>query len=1209
MSRSCRPTLRVVGAGLLVAAAALQAPATTPVSRFDRSVERVRPDGTPGAKAVTAEAVSLAAGRTLYIPASAHLSGAVGTDWRTDLELHNPGPGLVSVTIALLERDQGNSQPITRTVAVNARESLRFDDVLQTLFSFSGAAALRLTLSAGEVLAASRTYNDQPDGTYGQLVPALKAEEAFGGNEEARLIQLSQSIPDSSGFRTNIGLLNLGASSSYVNIGLYDRHGASLGSLAEYLKPLEFKQLDKVFRRVTTAAVEDGYAVITSMGPFLAYASVIDNRTGDPVFMPAMRPPASGALIIPAAAHLTGAGGTVWRSDVDVHNPGQTQCGYSVELLPRDRDNAAPTGKSFRLDPGASVGYGDILDTMFGFSGAAALRITPDQCSIEVTSRTYNATPAGTYGQLVSARSTLNAVRYGTSVRLIGLKEGTGYRTNVGLVNVGTNPIQVRIDLYNVSGVLLGAVPSQLTSLRSLEFRQLDRVFHQVTSQDVVGGYAVISTDAENGGFFAYASVIDNRTGDPVFMPELSGAGAVTVTKQFEETGYYLRDIEMLNPTVGWAVGQPHWNQNSKHYDTTLLKTNDGGTSWVEKDTGETSGLQSLTFVGTSDGWAVGDNGLVLHTNDGGGTWARQKVPTTDTLRAVAFSNSNTGWVTAIRPVHWDWTGDADNWTAAVWNTADGGATWVEQLLPEGASLLQGIQFIDSKVGWAVGVRYIGDDPWPEHRAVVYHTEDGGQRWTQQYAPDLQISLTDVDFVDAKHGWAVGFLTNSGEEGGATFHTTDGGATWERQDPGGFFDLLWDVQAADANRAYIVGANYVAAWGPPVFRTTDGGTTWEKVIQESHDGEGLYGLALTATGAIGVGDHDYVVRSDDPWGEYGWPNGDNLFTQGYISTHYKLEDVFFADSANGWAVGRKTFAPELWGQVILHTSDGGTTWAEQYEKAPPMDSLFSYFRLDAVTFTDGQNGWAVGSSELYYENGWQARGAIVHTSDGGQHWSEQGDELTDGLAPEFFDVQFLDSHTGWAMDNGHTDQTTGQQSFFFARTTDGGAHWSWVPTGVPGVLAVGFEIVQGGMCFTDPMKGWAVGGLGDIAHTSDGGQTWQAQHHDATYPHMLQVTFTDPNTGWIAAEGGFFSTGDGGQHWTRRDLGLGGDLHDVKFPTSAAGWAVGDGGRILHTVDGGVTWSSVESGAGVSLLGLHCVQSDLCWAVGSHGEILRIGTH
>lgn len=1181
---------------------------------------RVSPDGKMGRLAGSSAPRLVAANRAIYIPASAHLSGAVGTDWRTDLELHNPGAASVSVTVALLERDQDNSSPRSTTLSVGAGKSVHYDDVLQSLFSFSGAAALRLTTSGGDLLVTSRTFNDQPQGTYGQLVPSFDDSEAFTRQDPAHLIQLSQSTSENQGFRTNIGLVNLSGGTLLMKVRLFDSGGIELGTVTTWLDPYEFEQLDKIFQRVTAQEIFDGYAKVEAeftggSERFLTYASVIDNRTGDPVFLPALRAPAGGSLMIPAAAHVTGAGGTNWRTDLELLNPGSSQCSYTIELLARDQDNSSPDSRSFQLDPGVAVRYGDVLASMFAFSGAAALRVIPSGCTLQLSSRTYNDTANGSYGQLVPGRATVTAVPAGAAVRLIQLRESaassSGFRTNIGIVNVTLAPVEIAIDLYDGSGNLLGRVPASRTALRPLEFRQLDRVFRTVTSAAVDDGYAVLSTDTSAGAFFAYASVIDNRTGDPVFMPELQPAGALSVTKQFEETTYYLRDIEMLSSTTGWAVGEAHWNQVGKRYVATLLKTDDGGVTWSERTTGETSGLNAVTFVGPSDGWAVGGGGLVLHTADGGATWARQTIATTDELRAVSFSDAERGWVTALRPTHWDFVGNEDNWEASLWHTADGGQTWNEQTLPEGASILHGVQFIDSQRGWAVGARYVGDNPRPEHRMVIYHTTDGGQTWAEQYAPDLQVSLTDVEFVDAEHGWAVGFVTNSGDSGGATFHTTDGGATWERLDPGHFFDLLWDVEALDRDRAYIVGANYVAAWGPPVFRTMDGGATWEKVIQERHDNEGLFGLALVGDRAIALGDHDYVATSGDAWGEYGMPHGDNLFEQKYIGTHYKLEDVFFADPDNGWAVGRKTFAPTLWGQVILHTSDGGATWVQQYEKTPPMGNLFSYFRLDAVSFVDSQHGWATGSSETFDENGWKSHGAILHTSDGGAHWEEQGEELADGLSPELFDVQFLDTQHGWALDKGHYDDATGTHSLFLAKTDDAGAHWSWVSTGVEGNLAIGFAIVQGGLHFTDSQNGWAVGGLGTIIHTADGGSSWEQQELDCGHPscpwHLMHVIFTSASEGWISGEGGFFHTVDGGATWEPKDLGLSGDLHDVAFPTAASGWAVGDRGVIVHTRDGGAIWSPVESGIGLGLLGLHCVRADLCWAVGDRGEILRIG--
>jgi hypothetical protein len=75
-----------------------------------------------------------------------------------------------------------------------------------------------------------------------------------------------------------------------------------------------------------------------------------------------------------------------------------------------------------------------------------------------------------------------------------------------------------------------------------------------------------------------------------------------------------------------------------------------------------------------------------------------------------------------------------------------------------------------------------------------------------------------------------------------------------------------------------------------------------------------------------------------------------------------LFDVSFPTAGEGWACGR-------WGAVI-HTTDGGRTWARQ-------DSNTDY-TLSSISFVDAKNGWAVGD-----------RGTILHTRDGGATWQQQ----------------------------------------------------------------------------------------------------------------------------------------------------------------------------------------------------------------------------
>lgn len=232
-------------------------------------------------------------GQILYVMAAAHLSGVAGTNWRTDMEVHNPTAAAATFRIELLRRDMEELSPqsITRTLA--GGQSERFADVLSLLFSYSGAATLRITPTVGRVMVTSRTYNDQPEGTFGQFIPAAALVEAIPFGQPARLVQLTQSASSNQGFRTNVGFVNTTDRTITLDGRMFAAAGTLLGTQTWQLRAYESRQIDRVFTKVTSAEVADGFIVInprTVGGAFLAYASVIDNRSGDPVFVPARVP-------------------------------------------------------------------------------------------------------------------------------------------------------------------------------------------------------------------------------------------------------------------------------------------------------------------------------------------------------------------------------------------------------------------------------------------------------------------------------------------------------------------------------------------------------------------------------------------------------------------------------------------------------------------------------------------------------------------------------------------------------------------------------------------------------------------------------------------------------------------------------------------------------------------------------------------------------
>jgi len=235
----------------------------------------------------------------------------------------------------------------------------------------------------------------------------------------------------------------------------------------------------------------------------------------DVTVWPATTPMPRTDIYVPAAAHVFGAAGTAWRTDLVLHNPTGAVVQAYFEMLERGQANTEPRSRVYMVPPGESVMTADALTTWL--DGAAAIRIRPQTGTLVVGTRTYNLTAAGTYGQFIPGIPEDEATVSGQSARLIQLAEsaasGTGYRTNIGLVSAVGMPIQVRIELYTSTGALLG---TKTEAVPAFAFMQFDRIFAEFTSADVANGYAIVSTPTPGGRFIAYASVIDNRTGDAI---------------------------------------------------------------------------------------------------------------------------------------------------------------------------------------------------------------------------------------------------------------------------------------------------------------------------------------------------------------------------------------------------------------------------------------------------------------------------------------------------------------------------------------------------------------------------------------------------------------------------------------------------------------------------------------------------------------------
>ena len=137
--------------------------------------------------------------------------------------------------------------------------------------------------------------------------------------------------------------------------------------------------------------------------------------------------------------------------------------------------------------------------------------------------------------------------------------------------------------------------------------------------------------------------------------------------------------LDFLDEQNGWML----------QADGKFLRTNDGGSTWVENSTlpaNAVGWVVSLDFVNTTKGFVVGQEGLILTTNDGGKTWKQLISDTQMSLSRVAAVDENKAWVVGEK--------------GTLLETNDGGTSWRKHSL----GLDDDIQTITVKngLGWFV---------------------------------------------------------------------------------------------------------------------------------------------------------------------------------------------------------------------------------------------------------------------------------------------------------------------------------------------------------------------------------------------------------------------------------------------------------------------------------------------------------------------------
>ncbi len=279
-----------------------------------------------------------------------------------------------------------------------------------------------------------------------------------------------------------------------------------------------------------------------------------------------------------------------------------------------------------------------------------------------------------------------------------------------------------------------------------------------------------------------------------------------------------------------------------------------------------------------------------------------------------------------------------------------------------------------------------------------------------------------------------------------------------------------------------------------------------------------------------VGDNATILHTSD---------GGQTWVHQTAPTDCSLQGVFFLDEKQGWAVGRVPlpYLQRCRG-VVLRTDDGGRTWLKENVDTLPA--------LKKVWFQSPKAGFAIGDGSSLFPSG------FFFSSNGGRSWNPVAIQglagwtdasfLPDGsgllLSAQGKIVRCIGNNClsaktplprhrmrNIAWLNEQQAFAVGERGTVWV-SLDGGLKWHDMSVNVA-ASEMDLATVS---CLGDNV--W-IGGLpgNTILHSPDAGRSWQKQQLGSNIP-IRQVRFTNPNHAVaIGALGTIHATHDGGATW------------------------------------------------------------------------------
>jgi photosystem II stability/assembly factor-like uncharacterized protein len=261
--------------------------------------------------------------------------------------------------------------------------------------------------------------------------------------------------------------------------------------------------------------------------------------------------------------------------------------------------------------------------------------------------------------------------------------------------------------------------------------------------------------------------------------------------------GKFGLDIVAIDASVAWVTIQ---SNSATGHD--LLKTTDGGATWVSKFDGYATSL-FIRFFDAQNGIAWNRHTLAL-TQNGGDTWTRNTVSGWSNTEGFFLAGINNACVVLGDTIM------AGTSTSRIALSSDKGVSWkFQDLRPisffgEQVAILS-LAFKDNRNGIALG--------WNLNTKISYlaQTTDGGTTWA--YMPTYPFSLGSA--IEYIRGTKNSFFVTDFE--GLTAYTTDFGKSWVKVDSVG----SQTIRFLNPQTGWI-GAAYSKTGGPAMYKWNGG---------------------------------------------------------------------------------------------------------------------------------------------------------------------------------------------------------------------------------------------------------------------------------------------------------------------------------------------------------------------------------------------------